>query len=503
MKDWFSVDHNGLGRLYSGKGRISALAELIQNAWDEDATRVSVTLTPVPGRSLVEIIVEDDASKGFANLAHAFTLFAPSTKLADPERRGRFNIGEKCVITLCEEAEIASTTGTIRFDSTGRHRLRTSRTRGSRFWGRMKMSRTEYEEVLNLMRTFHPPADILTTINGVPLPNREPLRVLEGMLLPTEISDAEGILRRSTRKTSIRIYDVLPDERASVYEMGIPVVTTDDSWHYDIGQKVPLNMNRDNVPPGYLQLVRTLVLNAMHDAIDASHATAPWVRQAAADERCSDEATIAVIERRFGERRVAYDPSDAEGSKLAMSKGYAVVHGGALSPGEWANARRANALPPAGKVTPSPKVLSGWGSDSAISNDKYNPAMRRLDEYAKTIASRLLGAAIHVRFLDAPNWRAEHAKGSVRACYRTGELTLNIALVDLEDLSDINEVLLHEFAHHVETDHLSQLFHDTLCHLGAMLTDLALSEPRIFDAFVKPERSANRADSAFGDSHRP
>jgi hypothetical protein len=31
--------------------------------------------------------------------------------------------------------------------------------------------------------------------------------------------------------------------------MGIPVVETGDRWHVDVAQKVPLNFDRDNLPP--------------------------------------------------------------------------------------------------------------------------------------------------------------------------------------------------------------------------------------------------------------
>ena len=39
-------------------------------------------------------------------------------------------------------------------------------------------------------------------------------------------------------------------------EMGIPVVPVDENlrWHVDIGQKVPLNIERDNLTPSYLRI---------------------------------------------------------------------------------------------------------------------------------------------------------------------------------------------------------------------------------------------------------
>ena len=80
--------------------------------------------------------------------------------------------------------------------------------------------------------------------------------------LPTVIADEEGVLRKTNRKTQVRVYEPLPGETAMLYEMGIPVVDTGDRFHIDVGQKVPLNMDRDNVTPAYLRAIRVAVLNA-------------------------------------------------------------------------------------------------------------------------------------------------------------------------------------------------------------------------------------------------
>ena len=160
------------------------------------------------------------------------------------------------------------------------------------------------------------------------------------MPLQTEISDEEGMLRRTVRMTEVEVYEVLDEEKAHIYEMGIPIVETGDKYHYNIGQKVPLNADRDNVTPAYLQEVRVEVLNRMKDRITREDATSSWVRDAAADENVSKDAVEKVVTLRFGEKRVISDPSDPEGTKIAMSQGYTVIPPGALSGQEWANVKR-------------------------------------------------------------------------------------------------------------------------------------------------------------------
>jgi len=71
--------------------------------------------------------------------------------------------------------------------------------------------------------------------------------------LRTEVASMDGLLRRAQRETVIRLFPLLPGETATLYELGIPVVETGDRWHCDIGQKVPLTLDRENVPPGFLR----------------------------------------------------------------------------------------------------------------------------------------------------------------------------------------------------------------------------------------------------------
>ena len=81
-----------------------------------------------------------------------------------------------------------------------------------------------------------------------------------------------------------------------------------------------------------LRAVRVRVLNALATAI--VRATQPWVRDAPGHPDAAPEAVGQIMARRFGDRRVAYDPSDPEANKLAVVAGYTVMTGGALSAGE-------------------------------------------------------------------------------------------------------------------------------------------------------------------------
>ncbi len=479
---WFEVDKEGLGKVLARRGKAFVFDELLQNVWDTAATRADVLIRPVPGSPRVEFEVSDDDPTGFEDLAHAYTLFAESKKKGDPKKRGRWNLGEKLALAVCDEAGIESTTGTVTFDARGRHRLRRRRAVGSRFYGTMRMSRAELDEVLQSLRRLIPPEGVETTINGERLQSRTPVRVFDAVL-PTEIADAEGNLRRTERKTEVHLYEPLPGEVASLYEMGIPVVETRDRFHIDVGQKVPLNFDRDNVPPGYLRRVRTLVANEAHALLREEDASATWVREALADERSSDEAVRAIVDRLFGPKHVIYDPSDPEANKIAVSKDYTVISGSMLSKDEWQSVRRAGAALPAGQVTPSPRPYDPDGEPLVIiPPEKWTDDMLRTASYATRIARAIIDQNIAVTIANDLALAHGATYGKVGSA---GSLVLNLARLGhrwfAETGSDeMHELLLHEFAHERVSDHLSDAYHRECCRLGAKLTRLALDRPDLF-----------------------
>lgn len=175
-----------------------------------------------------------------------------------------------------------------------------------------RVERRGYPQVCDYLRSLLLPENIVVTFNGDRLHPRSPLRTFEASL-DTLVADEEGVMRPRVRKTQVSIFEVLPSETPTLYEMGLPVVETGDKWHVNIGQKVPLNRDRDNVRPAFLQPVRVAVLNAAFDLLTVDdEATAGWRKLAGSDQRCSDEAIKHLIRLRFGEKVASPDPSDTE-----------------------------------------------------------------------------------------------------------------------------------------------------------------------------------------------
>lgn len=468
---WFAVSKEGLAQILERKGRSFAVLELLQNSWDQTTKVVTCELHSA-GKGLARLIVEDDDPNGFSDMSHAWTLFASSNKKGDPNKRGRFNLGEKLVLSMCKEASIASTKGVVSFNENGKRTFdaKTMREAGSRFDGLLRIRKSDIEEIEATIWTLIPPMGMTTTYNGKEIAHREPLKTLN-ITLPTEIADEEGRLKRTARKTEVEVYEVLTGETGSIYEMGIPVVDTGDRYHYNVGQKVPLGLERDNVPPSYLRTIRTFVYNEMFGGTGAEEANGRWGRDALSDGRITDEAVKYAITQRFGENAVIYDMSDPEANKIAVSQGRTLVYGSMLHKEEWVNVKRAGFMLPAGQVTPSMRPTP---EEMGMAEVEYTPGIKAIVAYTHEVAKGILGHDITVR--------AIHHKGAnYLAKYGANHFTYNIALLGQNFFNrgvtvPVDSLILHEFGHDIEGDHLSANYYRTLTDLGAKLKAWAVKQ---------------------------
>jgi len=477
--DWFVVDREGLAKILARKGIANVALEPISNAWDERCTRVDITLQRIPGTRNARLVVSDDSPDGFADLRHAYTLFAESRKKSDAGTRGRFNAGDKTVLAMAESASIASTTGTVIFDKDGRRTTRAKTERGSIFNCILKLTQEQIQECEAVIARLIPPHQIQTFFNGELLAHRVPIATSE-VTLQTELADGEGYLRRSQRKTTISIYEPLPGEEPTLYELGVPVCPTGDRFHVSVGQKVPLDIERTSVPEAYLSRVRAFVLQATHEQLTHDDSTSPWVRDALHNhaDMLSDGAVVKVTQLRFGDKVVAFDPSDPEANNLAVAHGWKVIHGGQMSREEWAAVRRTGAVMPAGQVTPSPKPFSPDGTPlTFLAEDKWTPEIHASVRYFHRIAKRLIGRPITIDIASEVTW-------PFAATYGGGHLIFNLGRLGHRwfagPLHTKNNLLLHELGHERSGNHLSSEYHDALTELGAKLTQLALEEPELF-----------------------
>lgn len=488
--DWLVADKEGLAQLVErrgsgdgpgsgGRGKAFVVGELVQNAWDEDGvTEVTIDLEVIPEKRLVRIDVADDAPAGWENIEDSYRLFAPSKKKKDPTKRGRFNLGEKLVLAICQSAEIISMNAAMTFDRKGRRPSKRRQKKGTHFSAFVRMTQKEAAEIHLYVQTLIPPKGITTYYNEDIIPEREPVATVSATL-STEIEDEQGNLRPSKRKTTVEIYHPNEDEEGMLYEMGIPVVETGDKYHVNVMQKVPLNMDRDNVRPSYLRKVRTLVLNEMAEDLAKDDVNDAWVQSAVNDPDCSSEAVTQYKDKKYGKKAVIHDPSDPEADGIAASKGYVVVHGGSESKQTWKNLKGADAIKPAGQVTPSKKIeFSSQGENVTVPYDKWSEGMKTVAEFTQELSQRLTGAIIAADYLNDSRHYG--------ACYGPGHIHYNLKRLGRKHFANgptpaILELIIHELGHHYESNHLSDEYYKALCGLGVKLAKLVLEDPGFFE----------------------
>jgi len=466
---WFTVDRDGLAAVAKRRGVACLLLEPVQNSWDEKGVSfVQVDLTPVDGKPRVELRVEDDSPDGFRDLAESYTMYKRSYKVANPEQRGRFNLGEKFLLSISQEASIVSTKGSVLFGPEGRRTGRKKTEAGSVLTATLKMTRDELEEALDLLHAMIPPKGIKTIINGEILREREPVAE-DVRTLQTEIQGDEGGFKLTRRQTNVSIYEPMDDETPHLYEMGIQVDEIDCPWHVDIAQKVPLSVDRGSVRQAFRLDVERHVAEIMANDFTEEQAQGGWV--ATAFEKMEDDDAIrAVTQKRFGDA-VSYDPSNPEANKIALDSGFSIIRGRQMSKGAWASVRRAEALSPAGRRFGTPSsdggIDLGGGEKSEVEETEWTSEMKRLAEYTKKVAWHVSEATVSVELFDDPFSGVEGwCQGS-----GGGTIGINLSRINIGSQSEVDALLIHECAHLKPGcgDHMTHRFGDELCRIGARL----------------------------------
>ncbi len=205
---WFDVDKKGMRQLHEKEPKTFIIRELIQNAFDENITKCELQMEWQTG--IATIIVEDDCPEGFKDISDAFTLFKHTSKREDVSKRGRFNLGEKQVISICEFAMVKTTKGVVSFDEKGRHySTRAKRAAGSQITLVVKMKKSEFDECIAYCKSIYVPKNIsfVVDVYGTKeeLVYHTPHKKFTTQL-PTEIQDEEGNFKKTARKTDVYVY---------------------------------------------------------------------------------------------------------------------------------------------------------------------------------------------------------------------------------------------------------------------------------------------------------
>lgn len=474
--NWFEIDKKGLQQIQNDKNKFFIIKELVSNSFDEDINRCVLTLDFDKDKELF-VNVLDDSKDGFKDLKDSYTMFAPSYKKGIATKRGRFNVGEKFALSMFRTACITSTTGRVTFLEDGtRKKTYTKIDKGTLFMGKLpKINKYQYEDLINQSQNIIPPKDVEFLVNGKVI-DRLPTYKSFIEELPSITKDDEGNLVKTKRKTEIELFKT--DEHF-IYEMGIPVVSTDIGFSINVNQKIPLSKDRDNVSPSYLKKLKTYILNHTSSDLSEEETKSSWVQEAL--ENADTHAVKNVIDVRYGDDAVVFDVTDHEANKKAFADDKNVITGGSFNSQVWDNIRKTrddyeDFAKPSGSIGKyaSPN-MSGTRPAELLDKSKITKEMKQVISLAKKLHKQLFNQELNVEIFNEKGLGGNRLLATYCKGYSGSDLsfyykTLGKDWFNLQNNKvKIIELIIHEFGHFYSGDHLSERYYDGLCEIGAKL----------------------------------
>jgi hypothetical protein len=243
----------------------------------------------------------------------------------------------------------------------------------------------------------------------------------------------------------------------------------------DVQQKVPLNIERDNVTPSYLKVIFGAILNEKGEDMSDEDAAAAWVTTGMESKNATPEAVKTVFSKRFSPDAVLQDHSDIGANKEATAAGRQVVPTGALTK----EVRKV--LIEAGVKKAGEEFSTHLnGPDNIIPDEKLTAAQRRYKQFIEQVAPLVLEHKLKKVVF------ANDSKANLYGCTRFFDVdyvfTVNIAHHDVEDWDRNYDLFIHELAHFYvqRNDHLFEGFWRAVSDIGARLARIALSHPSLF-----------------------
>ena len=463
----FSVDTEGMRQLHADRQPWTLVKELIQNAWDEfpNATTCNVEVRRATDTDNETVVIVEDNGGGFSDIRDAYTLMAPTAKRLDPSKRGRFNLGEKEIMSVALSGEVETVGTTVSFPvSGGREIDDNTRSSGTKISAVMPWDAKQRHDLTESLLKFIPNGCGLV-VNGQEVERRYPVAEFVATL-PTILQDAPGApMRPTSRKTKVSVYEPYERETGWMYEMGIPIQPIDCRWDVDIHQKVPMPPNRDTVGKAYLRSISAEVLNATHHLLEDESFADTWVRTAMEDKRITSEAVKTASAKRYGEKTLLWS-NDANANMRAVDGGYQLVHPRSMSPEERHNIKTLGGIQTTREV---------FGQDIALSVPAEKTKARTdFAEWVKEIAAKcgMTGTCVQFFYCDKTNTAAMCSGDS-----KYQLVSFNASILTDEWFSqrgaDQISLIIHELAHASSEGEMAHgpSWGDECCRLAGIISE--------------------------------
>ncbi len=161
----FAVAASGMAQLHSGRRPDHLIKELIQNAFDENPSICAVSVSADNEGALITV---SDNGRGFSDIANAYTLMAETPKRMDPNTRGRFNLGDKEVISDSLWCRIETVGWTVEFPPEGGRTVEPNQQRqGTTVTAMMPWTKDQAEDLTQKLSYIRPPQRTAYYVNQI------------------------------------------------------------------------------------------------------------------------------------------------------------------------------------------------------------------------------------------------------------------------------------------------------------------------------------------------
>ena len=419
------------------------IQEPISNFFDESSATVGEITVELSKDEIhkgkIHVRIHDNGS-GFARLRDVYTLFGHSIRANDPEKRGRFDLGEKQFVAMADQAIVETTDKRFVFNEDSRG-VSDFKTEGTTVEGWFDLPLKAEAEILSKLQLIKVPKGKRLVINGHVLEPEKSIRTFEATLTTVQPQKSDShILLHVNRRTTVSLYQ--PNNREPwLFEMGIPVQPIENLWDIDIGQKIPLNPNRDTVSDAWLKRLYVAVVNNAHDLIPKDQAGKDFVTVGLSGSNA--EAAKAILEKRFETTNVLLRSTDYHANEAAMEDGAFVIPQGVFDTETRKHLRDIGVTNYASEVYDTSFVGSKAFEPS--------PVMLRFEKFVNEIAKATIGKEVTCDFIIARDT-------NVIAQYSNGVLTFNVGHSNIRRRDSWFEyptvenigVVIHELAHDKE-----------------------------------------------------
>ena len=335
--EWLAVSTEGFSEQQRGRPLEHLVKELVQNAMDSvgDSGRINLDIQPAgPRRATVRCA---DDGPGADDLSRLNVVFVTGKK-DGVRQRGRMGRGFKELLSIATHATVHSRDQELRFTVGGDGIRRVTHRRGlpphPGFEAVMEVEHDDAgRDLSGYFRSFLLPPGVVLAVNGVPVPPRPVHKTVEARLTTERF--ARGRWEKPVLATRVHLVAVAEGEQPLIHEMGIPVcdVEWSEPFHVDVGQRVPMNPNRDAVQAGYPARLHKACLPALLPEMTKERVLASWVGEAA--QSAGDDVQKAVVAKAFGEGAVRAVPATGRFDHNADAEelGNTVVHSAHMTGG--------------------------------------------------------------------------------------------------------------------------------------------------------------------------